>query len=110
MSRLCYPSFRRIWTVAKRIGSQFPGSLRHLGGNLCEADTLSRGQEVHLQPFRLQSYLIEQFLGIVHSAFGADITFQVMTCTFQSAGDEHGIRTLLERPQQVDDVHLPCAR
>jgi hypothetical protein len=64
---------------------------------------------VHLQPLRLQADLGQQFFGIVYPSLGAQITFQVMAGALQSAGDEHGIRTPVERPQQINDIHFAGA-
>ena len=64
---------------------------------------------MHLQPLRLQADLSQQFFGIVYPSLCAQITFQVMTGAFQSAGDKYSIGSLFKGPQQVQDVHLASA-
>lgn len=73
-----------------------PGSFRHLCRDLGKVHPLRRGEKKHLQTLRFQADFGQQLLGIVDPSFSTEITFQVMTGTLQSAGDENGVGSLLK--------------
>ena len=77
------------------------GPLGHLGCDLGKAYALCRGKIIHFQPFRFQADLGQELLGALDPAFGAEITFQVMTSALQSAGDKDGVGSFFKRSQQV---------
>ncbi len=50
----------------------------------------------HFDTLPADSDLVEQVLNVFHSAFGVGITFQVMTCSFQSTRNHDAVRPILE--------------
>jgi len=82
--------------VAERIGSQRLDSRRHFGGDLGPPLALGRRQKVHLEPLAPEPDLIEQPLDKDYSPFSRHITFQVMTGTLESAGNQYPIHPPLE--------------
>jgi len=82
------------------------GPLGHLGCDLGKTCALGRGEKIHFQPFRFQANFGQELLGAFDPAFGAEITFQVMTSALQSTGDKDGVGSFFECPQQVKNVYL----
>ena len=56
-----------------------------------------RGRYIdHFDPLGSQADLIEELLGIFHSPFCVEITFQVMAIAFQSTGHHDPVSAILE--------------
>jgi hypothetical protein len=73
------------------VGSQRANLVRKFGAELGKLGPLSGRQIEHLHSLAAQPDLIQQPLGVFDSAFGVEITFQVMALALQSAGDHHTI-------------------
>jgi hypothetical protein len=91
-----------VWPQALDFGSQ-------LGGGKGELTAHRRGQVDHLDASLFQSNLLEQLANVFDSSAGFEITFQVMTIAFQSAGHHHAIGAVLKRAQSVKDIELAGA-
>jgi hypothetical protein len=82
----------------------------HLGGILGKLRSHGRRQIEHLDALRLQTDLTQQFFNSLHSSFGVEITFQVMTVTGQSPGRHHPVDSPLEGVEHFNDVEPTGAR
>jgi hypothetical protein len=95
---------------AQRAGPEASDLRRQLGGGKGELPCHGRGQVDHLEALPLQADPFQQLSGLLHSAAGVDITFQVMTVTLQSTRDESGVDSFFEGSQQMQSVHPAGAR
>jgi hypothetical protein len=59
-------------------------------------------------PFETDRF--KELTGILNSATGICITFQVMAITGQSTGDHHAVGAVFEGTQDVDEIHPPGAK
>jgi hypothetical protein len=81
----------------------------HFGGILGKLGPHGRGKIEHLDPFRLQANLGQQFPDRVYSSLSVEITFQVMTIAGQSPGRHNPVNAPLEGVQHLDDVEPASA-
>ena len=79
-----------VWPQALDFG-------RQLGGGEGKLAAHGRGQVDHLDALPFQPDALEQLANVFDSSFGFEITFQVMTVAFQSAGYHHAVGAVLER-------------
>ena len=91
-----------VWPQALDFG-------RQLGGGEGKLAAHGRGQVDHLDTLFLQANLLEEFADVFDSPPGVEITFQVMTVAFQSAGHHHAVGAVLERAQGIQHIELAGA-
>jgi hypothetical protein len=64
----------------------------------------------HLDASAVETNFIQEFLNVFNSLTSAQITFQVMTVTLQSTGDDHAVGAVLEGSHRKKHVELARAR
>jgi hypothetical protein len=79
-----------------RVGPHGSDALGHLRGDLGEAGPLGAGEVEHLQAAAAEADLVQNSLDVPYSAFGANVTFQVMAGALQSAGHEDAVGAIFE--------------
>ena len=85
---------RRI--LAKWVRSDALDFSRQLGGGKGKLPAHRRGQVDHLDALLLQANILEQLANVFDSPARFEITFQVMTIAFQSAGHHHAVGAILK--------------
>ena len=80
-----------------------------LGGGKGKLAAHGRGQVDHLDALPFQPDALEQLANVFDSSFSFEITFQVMTIAFQSAGHHYAVGAILERTQGIQHVELAGA-
>jgi hypothetical protein len=63
----------------------------------------------HFDSFTADANLVEQLFQKLDAPFGVGITFQVMTRSFQSAGDHNAVCTILKRLEHVQHIKFASA-
>jgi hypothetical protein len=98
-------------------GGIFPQRVRTKAADLgcelrcgeCKFASHRSGYIDHLKSLTLKPDLFKQIACVLHSASGVEITLQVMAVARQSTRNKDAICAVLERSQNVADVHSTCA-
>ena len=96
--------------VTKWIGPYALDLGRHLSSGPGKLPTHSSRQIDHLNASAIEADLIQQLMHALHSLAGDQITYQVMTITFQSNGDQYTVSAILKGPKGVQYVEPTRAR
>ncbi len=102
------PSSLCLHPFIQWIRSQLLDLRRQLRDRESELAAHRRRQIDHLDAAAWQADLLQQFLRVFNSPSSVEITFQVMTFAFQSAGHQHPIGAVLEGFQRLAQLELCC--
>jgi hypothetical protein len=98
-----------LFHLLNRIRAQFNSPGCHLIAGFGEKDSIGSADIEHLDALRFDSHLSQEFLSLINSLFGSQISFQEMTIAFLSAGGENGICAVFKGFQQMQGIQLAGA-